>query len=402
MTSKPRLLFYFLHLLGVGHVYRAKRLIEGFANTGIAVDVVYGGEPIPGITFEAESVHYLPPIRAGDNAYSFYLDENGNKLGAAFQEHRKTKLLEIFEKLHPDVILTEAFPFGRRMVRKELKALFEAAKGRAAKNNTSPPLIVSSVRDILQERKKPGRVEETRDLVSNLFDHVLVHSDPEIIRINETFPLAGEIQGKLNYTGFVVPASQKTNNPLSSFDILVSAGGGAFGGPLMEVALEAAAKRPKLKWCLTTGPNIPKKIEQRLRTNAPSNVTITRRLENLAGHMTTAKLSISQCGYNTAMDVLSVQSADFENPFRAIFVAYDIEGQSEQLRRAELLEKAGYAVSLPQSKLTPEKLLRAMTEAERLKPVKRSVNFNGVDNTAKIICQWLEERKNSTLPKANS
>jgi len=51
-SDPPRLLFYFLHLLGVGHVYRAKRLIEGFSRHDIAVDIVYGGERI-GETFAA-------------------------------------------------------------------------------------------------------------------------------------------------------------------------------------------------------------------------------------------------------------------------------------------------------------------------------------------------------------
>ena len=68
-TQKPRLLFYFLHLLGVGHVYRARRLIEAFAAEGLAVDVVYGGVPLEGVSFAAESVHYLPPVRAADATY---------------------------------------------------------------------------------------------------------------------------------------------------------------------------------------------------------------------------------------------------------------------------------------------------------------------------------------------
>ncbi len=225
MENKPSLLFYFLHLLGVGHVYRAKRLIEGIANAGILVDVIYGGELIPGIKFNARSVHYLPPIRAADNAYSFYLDRDGNKLSPEYQERRCVELLKIYEGLNPDLILIEAFPFGRRMVRNELAALFNAAAARQR-----PPLIVSSVRDILQERKKAGRVEETRDLIQSHFDHVLVHSDPEIIRLSETFPLAKEVDDKLTYTGFVVPQPTANSPNIEQFDIIVSAGGGAFGG----------------------------------------------------------------------------------------------------------------------------------------------------------------------------
>lgn len=384
MAKQPRLLFYFLHLLGVGHVYRAKRLIEGFAKAGIAVDVIYGGEPIPNIRFEAESVHFLPPIRAGDNAYSFYLDADGQILDSPFQQHRTKILLKIFEGLDPDIILTEAFPFGRRMVRHELKALFDASKKRE-----SPPLMISSVRDILQERKKPGRVEETRDWINDYFDRVLVHSDPKIIRLNETFPLTTEIENKLSYTGFVVPKT-KGNASVESFDVIVSAGGGAFGGSLMGCTFTAAKNRPDLRWCIAVGPNSPTEISQELRASAPPHITVVTAVENLAAHMAKAKISISQCGYNTAMDALT---AHRESDCRAIFVPYDTEGQSEQLRRAELLASAGYAVSIPQSKLTKPALLSALDKAMNLPSVDHDINFNGVDNSAQIILNLLGTRQ---------
>ncbi len=161
----------------------------------------------------------------------------------------------------------------------------------------------------------------------------------------------------------------------------------------METSLKLAIERSDKRWCLATGPNFPKKIVQNLQKNAPPHVTVTPRLENLAAHLSKAKISISQCGYNTAMDVLSVQSENSNRSFSAVFVPYDTEGQSEQLRRAELLEKAGYAISLPQSKLSPASLSKAIGVAKKLSPVNRKINFNGVDNSAKFIRQWIKDRK---------
>ena len=133
------------------------------------------------------------------------------------------------------MILFEAFPFGRRMVRHEIAALLQAAAERK-----NPPLIVSSVRDILQERKKHGRNEETRDLITTQFDHVLVHSDPNLIRLGATFPFASEIETKTSYTGFVVPPVRAVEGAIERYDIIVSAGGGAFGGDLLKTAMEVA------------------------------------------------------------------------------------------------------------------------------------------------------------------
>ena len=383
-AARPRLLFYFLHLLGVGHVYRAKRLIEGFVDQGIAVDVVYGGEPIPGLALEADNLHFLPPIKAANNAYSGYLDEDGNPLSEAFLQKRQDMLLHLFEGMNPDGILFEAFPFGRRMVRLEIGALISAAEERS-----KPPLIVCSVRDILQERKKPGRVEESRDWIIKHFDHVLVHSDPHVISLGETFPLADEISDKTTYTGFVVPDAN-SNKPVERFDVIVSAGGGAFGGALMLAALEASTKASTdQKWVLITGSNAGNGLLEELRSQAPHHVVVKERVENLAAHMRQAEVSVSQCGYNTAMDVLSAHQS---SECRAVFVPYDTEGQSEQLRRAELLEKAGFAVSLPQSRLSADGLLDAIARARGLPRVEHNVDFSGITNSAGMLRHWLDKR----------
>lgn len=383
MSQPPRVLFYFLHLLGVGHVFRAKRLIEGFHAAGIATDVIYGGFPVPEMEFKAECVTYLPPIKAADNTYASYIDDQGNALTPAYMEMRKQAVLESFSKLSPDLILTEAYPFGRRMVRHEIKALMETAQTRPNK-----PIIVSSVRDILQEKRKPERLEETCEVIDAHFDHILVHSDPNIIRLDDTFSLASKIADKLHYTGFVLPSHASTGK-VEPYDVIVSAGGGAFGGDMMKTAMDAAHLRPDWKWCLSTGPNLDAATVNHLQQNKPDHVTLTSSLDDLSAHMKHAKISVSQCGYNTAMDVLSAHQ---ESKCRAVFVPYDTEGQTEQLRRAQLLEKAGYAINLPQSVLTSDALLNAMDKAGALPRVQHKADFNGVTNTAQIVKSWIEQR----------
>lgn len=382
MVVKPRLLFYFLHLLGVGHVYRAKRLIEGLAARGFAVDVIYGGTPLPDMTFAAESVHMLSPISAVDSTYSAYVDAGGNPLTKEFQDQRTEELCSIFDTLQPDIILTEAYPFGRRMVRYELKAMLELAKARKTR-----PTVVSSVRDILQERKKPERVEETVGLIDDYFDHVLVHSDPAIIQLDETFPLTNRIADKVSYTGFVVP-SGSAEQSAKAFDVIVSAGGGAFGKELMETAWTVAQQRKEFSWCFAVGTNVDAELLERFTDSNSPHITVVSRLENLAAHMKKARLSISQCGYNTAMDVLV---AHRDSTCRAIFVPFDTQGQTEQARRAELLERSGYAINLPQSRLTVNTLNNAIDDALVLKKVEHDVNFDGVANSAEILMSWVRK-----------
>ncbi|MEL7228950.1 MAG: glycosyltransferase [Pseudomonadota bacterium] len=378
--SGKRVLFYVLHLLGVGHVYRAKRLMEGMVAAGLQVDVIYGGRKIDGLNLPAQTVTYLPPIRAADPSFSSYVDDNGEALGPEWLDQRQAQLLEAFKTLSPDVIITEAYPFGRRLVRREITALLKAAKARP-----SPPVIAASIRDILEPRKA-GRAEETLDALNAHYDHILVHSDPSIIDLAATFPLADQIADKTHYTGFVVPPLSKAHHMLDSTDIIVTVGGGAFGGPMARVVMETAALRPDLTWTMATGPNMPDEDRRSLQDEKPSNVTLVKRLEGLTHHLARARLSISQCGYNTAMDVLSAHP----HGCRAIFVPYDTQGQKEQIQRAALLEQAGYGTNLPQSQLTADTLLQSIEETLALPKVDHTVNFEGVANTARIITNWLD------------
>ena len=387
-SQGKRILFYVQHLLGVGHVFRAQRLCEGFTAAGLSVDVIFGGEPLPNMKFAAESIHFLPPIKAGAIDYSFNVDLDGNRLSDAYMAERQNKLLDIFNGLTPDLILFEAWPFGRRVIRREIIAMLDVARKRA-----KPPLIFTSVRDILQEGRKPGRSEEAIQNLETYVNKVLVHSDPSLIKLDATFPLANQISSKLHYTGFVRAKPDKDTQAIEKFDVIVTIGGGAFGEGLIKSALQARALSSlnEAQWCLCTGPNLPAENVEYLKQNCPDGVTIRTFLPDLALHLEQAKLSISQVGYNTSMDALS---AGQTGNCKTVFAPSDIAGQTEQLRRAELLQEKGYAISLPESQLTPHTLANAIDHAMALPSKKSSINFSGVENSAAYIVQALENRSN--------
>lgn len=381
-----KVFFHFLHLLGVGHVFRAKRLIDAMTKVGLSVDAVDGGPPVD-IDLGAHRLTRLPAIKAASADYAEMVTGEGDALTPDYLKKRTEDLLDAFRKSQPDLILIEAFPFGRRVVRGELLALIDAAK-----QMDTPPLIVSSVRDILQEGRKPGRVEEARDWVIHHFDHVLVHSDPSIIGLGATFQESAAISDQLNYTGFVVPPIGTAPPDIPERDVVVTAGGGGFGEQLMRTALEVALSEGERgrSWCLSTGPKLSDQAFLELGKKAAGRVEITRRLDGLAHHLARAGLSISQCGYNTAMDVLAAHQS---GGTRAVFVPYDTQGQTEQKRRAALLDQAGYAIALPQSRATAETLASAVARARNLPPVDRAVDFSGAATSARLIAGWIEARR---------
>ncbi|NBP73337.1 MAG: glycosyl transferase, partial [Alphaproteobacteria bacterium] len=171
MTA-PKIFFWVQHLLGIGHLKRTATLTRAFRRAGMVVTVVSGGQDVPGLDIADAKLIQLPPVRAADKYFKILIDENDAEIDDAFRDRRRALLLEAYAAEAPTVILTELFPFGRRQLRGELTALLETAKAQQA-----PPLIVSSVRDILVEPPKPERVEEMLERIETYYDRVLIHGD---------------------------------------------------------------------------------------------------------------------------------------------------------------------------------------------------------------------------------
>ena len=164
--------FYVQHLWGVGHVYRATRVAKGLAKSGFNVHLIWGGTQIPGFNFDGMQVHFLDAVRTSDASFSQLLNSAGDEFADADKERRVADLLSLYDQIDPDILITEAFPFGRRQMRFELLPLLKRAN-----QSKKRPLIVSSIRDIMQEGRKEKRVEESNELVHQYFDLILVHGD---------------------------------------------------------------------------------------------------------------------------------------------------------------------------------------------------------------------------------
>ena len=381
MSEASRVLFYVQHLLGIGHLARAGRIAAALARDGFDVTLVTGGLPVEGFVAEGVREIRLPPLVVGDDGFSTLQDGEGRPVTEEYKAQRRDRLLSLYEEIRPDAVIVEAFPFGRRQVRFELLPLIERIEASEPR-----PLLLSSVRDLLQARTKPGRDRETADLVRRHFDGVLVHGDPAFARLEDSFALASEIADKVIYTGLVapevlVPASDR-------HDIVVSAGGGAVGLKVMEAALGAARLLdPALSWLLITGPNLPAADLAALEAAAPRNVALARFRRDFTGLLANARLSISQAGYNTVGDILLAGC-------RSILVPFAAGGETEQNARAEKLARRGRAVALEEETIGPETLAAAVTRALALPdPSAIALDRNGAAETARRLRTMMQGRK---------
>lgn len=375
-----RVLFYVQHLLGIGHLARASRIAGALAEAGAEVTVVTGGLPVPGFPGPAVRHVALPPV-AGAAGFAGLVDETGAPVDAAFEARRRDLLLAAYREARPDIVLTEAFPFGRRQVRFELTALIEAVGA------TRPrPILCASVRDILQEKTKPGRDAETVATLRAWYDHVLIHGDPGLVPLEDTFPLAAQIADMVIYTGLV--AAPRPAPSSDRYDVVVSAGGGAVGATLIEACLEAAMALPDLsRWCIITGPNLPQDGFDRMRAMTRPGVEIMRFRQDFAAVLGAARLSVSQAGYNTVCDILGAGC-------RAVLVPFAAGGETEQTRRAERLADLGRVSVLPEAGLGSDamvQVIRAALSGPDPEPLP-GLRLDGARRTAELLLDLKRRR----------
>jgi len=289
------------------------------------------------------------------------------------ERSRVDQLLALLTETRPDIVITEAFPFGRRQMRFELLPFLDAIKAMRPK-----PLLFASIRDILQVNKKPGRDEETVALLKEHFHRVLVHGDKNLTRIEDTFPLAGEIADQILYTGLVAPPT-----PIPSperYQVIVSAGGGAVGHKLLNAAVAARGLMPSPgRWCVITGPNLDQASFDDLSAKADTGMDVFRFRSDFRQLLGSAEVSISQAGYNTVCDVLRAGCG-------ALLIPFATGGETEQTARAEKLTALGLAETIEETAITAE-AVAAGVEAILARPRSGALDLqmDGAAETARLL-----------------
>jgi predicted glycosyltransferase len=379
-----RVLFYVQHLLGVGHLKRAEILAGAMAEAGLEVTVALGGRPLAEAPFRRVRTVQLPPATIANEDFSALLDGDGRPVDEKWKAERAAALMDLHRRTDPDVLLLELFPFGRRQFRFELLPLLERVRGTAR-----PARVACSVRDILVAAKKHGQDSATAELVRRHFDAVLVHGDPALIPFEATFTEEARIADLIRYTGYVAAPLTPAEAAGGSGEVLVSAGGGAVGSPLLFAALAARPFTPVADrtWRLLAGPNCPDDAFGRIAAMADRCTIVERFRDDFPARLRVAALSISQAGYNTTMDVLRAGVP-------AVVVPYEAKGETEQQLRAGILAERGLLSAVPAAELTPERLAAAIADTlarPRLTP--NTIDFSGAATTAELVGELAERRR---------
>ncbi len=365
--STPSLFIWVQHLFGKGHVRRMARIAAACAQSGMEVTVVAGGpegrEAFAGI--DGVTAHQLPSLATSNHQYTGLLSARGEAPDEAYWQMRRCAMLETLATSAPGIVLIELFPFGRRKFAAEVLALIEAARALP-----TAPLIISSVRDIIEPKAEPTKMAEMGERLADHFDAVLVHGDKDIIGLEETAPFVAGAGAPLHYTGYIAPSPPQLS---SKSGVVVSAGSSPSGEVLLGVAVETGDKSATIDapWHIFVPPDLDEP--------APKNAQVHVHPfgADFMDHLARAEISISEAGYNTVAEAVALGT-------KPVLVPYAEAGQTEQGLRATRFSERGLAIALSTESLNPAGLIKAVNAARDLSKAP-ALNLSGTSNVPVIL-----------------
>lgn len=380
-----RALVHVNHLLGTGHAYRAARIGRALAKRGVSVTLA-SGNILPGtLDTSGLTVKMLPVARSLDHGFTALAQENGEPIDEAWRERRSAAFYAFWEETDPDILITEHFPFGRRKLSFEIKPVLEAMR-----RKRSDALIAASVRDILVRKAQPEKERQMAAVATEYYDIVLVHSDPNFVRLEDSFRFVDRIKDLIRYTGFLHDrtGSPFPKRPEGPREVVVSAGGGAFGLRLLQTALVArnsSENTCNLPWRILAGHNIDEKSFETLRADSPKGVTVERNRSDFTDLLANAAVSVSQAGYNSVLDVLAAR-------IPAVLVPSAVNG-NEQIERAAILAEHGAVQVVSENDLTEKALATAIDTALLSGTVNMRVAIDQGDICAQALLDAFDQKQ---------
>jgi len=373
-----KIIQYCQHVLGIGHYFRTIEICRALEKHEVIL--VTGGArvdvPLPNYIREIR----LPELMMDSDFKNIFSTQAAESVDQVKEERQKT-LWNLFEKESPDLFIVELYPFGRKAFRFELDPVLKGIHSK----KLSPSRVVCSLRDILVEKKDTGAYENrVVKTLNSYFDALLIHADPRLLKLDETFSGIGNISVPLYYTGFVSPKPQpdarlqfrqqlgiRKDEKL----LIASAGGGNVGGPLLKAVAEAFKIMDKESQLhIFTGPFLNDETFASLKTFSSPKIRVSRFTSDFLSFLAAADLSVSMAGYNTCMNIMAAQVPALVWPF----------GQNrEQQIRASRLSRLGGMRVLEDDDLNPFRLADLIIEtlSQKIRPAV-SIDLNGAVNTA--------------------
>ena len=389
-TGWPSLVFYCQHSLGIGHLTRSFALAAALREH-FQVVFLNGGRLPPGVPVPAGIELIDLPALGMDDGHTLVSRDSARLDVAAAQVQRRALIEAAIAQHRPAVLLVELFPFGRKKFAGEILSMIRQVRQQGRGPGGAQALVVCSLRDILVDARPDQRHHDDRArwLTDRYFDAVIVHADPAFARLEDSFHPTRPMRTGVHYSGYVVPQRVHVAKAERAGHVLVSAGGGIVGDALYRCVLEARAllaDPPPMR--LIAGPFLPEAQWQTLaaRVAGQSGVELLRHVPDMVAEMRIARASISQCGYNSALDIVGAAVP-------ALVVPYETGSENEQRTRADRLAALGAMQMLPAAELTPARMASAIEALFAFTPRPAALDLRGAEHTATLLAGWHQQRQ---------
>jgi predicted glycosyltransferase len=387
-----KIIFYCQYVWGMGHLFRSLELVRALA--GHDVVLVAGGREVDVRLPDHVTLVRLPGLYM-DEQFTTLIPEDAGKTVDDIQRRRKKILFSLFEKHRPDAFMIELYPFGRTLFGFELLPLLDGIR----KGRFGEMKVVCSLRDILVEKKDPLAYEErVLNRLNTYFDLLLIHSDEQLLALDETFSRPAGIRIPMVYTGFVCPkvkpaAGRRLRRELGIGEaeklIVVSAGGGRSGYALLSGILDAyhlMADSDQIRIEMFAGPFRDPLEFKRLTAKSVDGIRIRYFTHRFLDYLAAADLSVSLAGYNTCMNLLAA---------RVPALVFPYSKQQEQPLRVARIKGFIPMKVLRDKDIEPERLSRYIQKMllESRPSGAVPINLDGAENSAKYLKTWIANRK---------
>lgn len=383
-----KIIHYCQHVLGIGHFFRSLEICK--ALEGHDVYLITGGPridtPLPPHVREVR----LPGLMMDRDFKNLFTTDDDRSVDQVKQERRQL-LLQLFEEGIPGLFIVELYPFGRKAFRFELDPVLRGIRNKELPRSR----VVCSLRDILVEKEEALLYEKhVVSVLNSCFDALLVHADPSVVKLDETFSSIEDIAIPIVYTGFVTPKPapharirfrQQLGIGESEFLVVASAGGGKVGFPLLQAVMRAVRyteKRNTLHLHVFAGPFMSEEEFERLKSLSSKRMQVFRFTSDFLSYLVAADLSVSMTGYNTCMNILAAQVPA---------LVWSFSRNREQRLRAEKLSHLTELEAIDDDDLEPARLAaimdQALSQGSRA-PV--TIDLGGAANTARWLERWME------------
>ncbi|MGI8516764.1 MAG: glycosyltransferase family protein [Acidimicrobiia bacterium] len=301
-----RALIYSHDTYGLGHLRRCLRIAEALVRgQGVRHVLIASGSPraksfplFPGV-----DVVSLPAVTKSTNG-----NYESRSLGLAVADVARIRgdvVRSLLGSFQPQLVLVDHSPIG---MNGELFPLLETIAGLR-----TPPRLVLGMREIVDDAKKVAdiwRRDGVWEILSKVYDAVLVYGDPVIKTTALELNLADRLPIPVEHVGYVAPTPIERRRPgFHRPSVVVTTGGGEDGLPILDTYLDFIETSPvarRVRSILMTGPFLPhSRLGGRADMRAERGVELISFSDQAEHVLSSADLALTMAGYNTVAELLA-------------------------------------------------------------------------------------------------